>query len=163
MPDAAPSRGTGWLPRSRGWSAAAGVVLTGLLGGTLTVFATGTLEHYGWGLFVGLPLCLGLLSVLVYANAEERSFTSSINVGLLSAAFACLSLVLVAAEGAICILMALPLALPLAALGALTGYAIQRSKRGGAVLPPAGCSVAFVLPRLMGAEALQDPRPASAP
>ncbi len=158
-----PSPGTSWLPRSAGWSAAAGVVLTALLGGVLMLFATETLEHYGWGLFVGLPFCLGLLSVLVYANAEERSLSSSIAVGLMSAAFACVSLVAFAAEGAICILMALPLALPLAALGALTGYAIQRSRRGGAVLPPAVCSVALALPGLMGVEALQDPRPAVRP
>jgi hypothetical protein len=52
---------------------------------------------------------------------RSRSLSSSIAVGLTSAAFACLSLVAFAAEGAICIRMALPPALPLAALGALTG------------------------------------------
>jgi uncharacterized membrane protein YhaH (DUF805 family) len=132
VPDATPGPGTSWLPRSAGWSAAAGVVLTALLGGVLMLFATETLEHYGWGLFVGLPFCLGLLSVLVYANAEERSLSSSIAVGLMSAAFACVSLVAFAAEGAICILMALPLALPLAALGALTGSAMRSSAAGAA-------------------------------
>ena len=161
--DATPGHAIGWLPRSAGWSAAAGVVLTALVGGALMLFATETLEHYGWGLFVGLPFCLGLLSVLVYANAEERTLTSSIGVGLMSAAFACLSLILVAAEGAICIVMALPLTLPLAALGALTGYAIQRSRRGGPMLPPTVCSVALVLPGLMSVEALSDPRPAVRP
>ncbi len=163
MPDAAPGPATSWLPSSRSGSAAAGVVLTGLLGGALMLFATETLQHYGWGVFVGLPFCLGLLSVLVYAHAEERSARSSMAVGMLSAAFACLSLVALAREGAICIVMALPLTMPLAALGALTGYAIQRGRRGGAILPPALCSVALVLPGFMGAEALQDPRPAVRP
>jgi uncharacterized membrane protein YhaH (DUF805 family) len=163
VPEAAPGGGTGWLARSAWASAAAGVVLTALLGGVLMLFATETLEHYGWGLFVGLPFCLGLLSVLIYANAEERSLSSSIGVGLLSAALACTLLMAVAAEGAICVLMALPLALPLAALGALTGYAVQRSKRGAVVLPPAICSFALVLPGLMGIEALQDAQPAVRP
>ncbi len=163
LPRAAPRRVTSLLPRSRAGSAAAGIALTALLGGALAVFATEALEHYGWGLFVGLPFSLGLLSVLVYAHAEERSARSSIGVGMLSAAFASLSLIVVAREGAICIVMALPISLPLAALGALTGYAIQRSERGGAVMPPALCSVALVLPALMGVEAMSAPPPAVRP
>ena len=77
VPDATPSPGSTWLPRSAWASAAAGVVLTALVGGTLALFATETLEHYGRGLFVGLAFCLGLLSALVYAHAEERSRTST--------------------------------------------------------------------------------------
>jgi len=80
-----------------------------------------------------------------------------------SAGLACLSLVAFAREGAICIVMALPLTLPLAILGALVGYAVQRGRRGGAVMPPALCSVALVLPGIMGVEAAVDPQPSVRP
>ena len=50
------------------------------------VFLSVTLLHsYGWGLFVGLPFCLGLGTVLLYGAAKTQSFGSCIGVAMLAA------------------------------------------------------------------------------
>lgn len=72
LPEAPVPPAPGMGGRRFGASALAGVVLTGLLGVALTAFATEGLGSYGWGVFVGVPFCLGLLSVLVYAGREPR-------------------------------------------------------------------------------------------
>jgi len=152
------------LRSSAAASALAGIALTALLGAALATFATEFLHSYGYGLFVGLPFCLGLLSALVYAHRDERSASSSVQVGMLSAALASLSLLLIGAEGLICIVMALPISLPLAALGGLAAYAIQRSRGARQrATAPALFSVAFLLPSLMGLEARLEPQPAVKP
>jgi len=163
-PAPAPARGRARaVARSRLASAAAGCALTAVLGIALAAFATEALENYGWGLFVGLPFCLGLLSVLVYGHDEPRDLGSCIVVGVLSAALSSLGLLFIGLEGAICVVMALPLSAPLAATGALTGYAIQRRDAGPAVTAPALCGVALALPLLMGVEDTADRRPVVAP
>ena len=151
------------LPRSRFASALAGIVLTALLGVALAALATEGLENYGWGLFVGLPFCLGLLSVLVYGHDEPRSASSCVWVGVLAAALSSVGLLLTGLEGAICLVMALPLSAPLAALGALTGYAIQRRDTRPFDTRPTLCGVALALPLLMGVEDGADRRPVAAP
>ena len=143
-------------------SALAGIALTAVLGVALAAFATEALENYGWGLFVGLPFCLGLLSVLVYGHAEARSVGSCVAVGVLAAVLSSTGLLFVGLEGAICVVMALPLSAPLAALGALTGYAIQR--RGAAPATATTLTgVALALPMLMGVEDSAQRRPVVAP
>src|SRR6184192_3313512 len=77
------------------------------------------------GLFVALPFCLGLFSVLVYSYHEPRSYSSCMSVSLVPMALLGAVLILVMIEGLVCILMAAPFALGLAALGGMLGYAIQ--------------------------------------
>jgi hypothetical protein len=86
---------------------------------------TEVLRSYGWGLFVALPFCLGLFSVLLYSYHEPRSFGSCMAVSLAPLALLGALLLLVMIEGVICILMAAPFAVALAALGGTLGYAIQ--------------------------------------
>ncbi len=49
----------------------------------LLVFGTVFLQTYGWGLFVALPFCLGMFSVLCYSYHEPREFGESMAVALL--------------------------------------------------------------------------------
>jgi uncharacterized membrane protein YhaH (DUF805 family) len=148
------------LPGSKLGSALAGVALTVVLGAALMVFATEALETYGWGLFMGLPFCLGLLSSLVYNHAEQQSLMSSMLVGVLATGLASLSLLAVALEGAICLVMAMPITAPLAMVGAVTGHAMHRGGPAAPAMPSALCSIAIVLPALMGVEARTADEPA---
>ncbi|MEA2172973.1 MAG: hypothetical protein QOD00_565 [Blastocatellia bacterium] len=114
------------IPEGAFGSAALGVLLTVLLSTGITVLSVQGLGNYGWGLFVGLPFCLGLCSVLIYGYQHERTLGSCILVSLLSVALASLALIAVALEGVICIIMAAPLGAVLAIFGGMIGYVIQR-------------------------------------
>src|SRR6266478_2286286 len=114
-----------WIPRGAQGAAALSVGLAIAIGCIFTFLGTQVLVSYGWGLFVALPFCLGLFSVLVYSYHEPRSFGSCMSVALGPIALLGAVLILVAIEGLICILMAAPFALGLAALGGMLGYTIQ--------------------------------------
>ena len=60
------------IPRGRMGSAALGVAVTGVFAVPTLIFSIYVVEDYGWGLFVGLPFALGLISVLIYAHHESR-------------------------------------------------------------------------------------------
>jgi uncharacterized membrane protein YhaH (DUF805 family) len=114
-----------WIPRSTMGAAAASIGITILIGSMFTVLGTQLLESYGWGLYVALPFCLGLFSVLVYSYHEPRSYGSCMMVSLAPIGLIGGVLIVVAIEGLLCILMAAPFAFALAALGGTLGYTIQ--------------------------------------
>src|SRR5258708_4374484 len=114
-----------WIPRSAIGAGATAIGVTIAIGSMFTVVGTEVLQSYGWGLFVALPFCLGLFSVLVYSYHKPRSSCSSMSVALWAIALLGGVLIVVAIEGLICILMAAPFALALAALGGMLGYTIQ--------------------------------------
>ena len=150
------------LPRGKWASAAAGLGLTAVLSVLLTLLGTVVLETYGWGLFVGIPLMSGVLSALVYGYHEPRSAGSCVAVAVTSVWLASLLLIGLAIEGAVCILMAAPLAMVVAALGGLVGYGLQR--HGPRPQSSGAYSVlVLALPLLLGVETATAPRPLVAP
>ncbi len=115
----------GMIPRSALGSAVLSIFLTTALGLAFVGLGTLVVGAYGWGLFVALPFCLGMFSVLLYSYHAPRNFWTSFNVALLPVGLLGAVLLLVAMEGVICILMAAPFALGLSALGGMLGYTIQ--------------------------------------
>ncbi len=119
--------------------------LVGLFIFALLAWAGVTLVHrgsYGLSLFVVLPIFLGGVAAWVFHPATGPE---AAKIGALVVAAATGSLLLLGLEGLICILMALPLTVPLGALGAWLVYQSESSRlvtRGGAALlclmPPAG-------------------------
>lgn len=101
------------IPKSPVGSSAVTVLLTVILGTAATILSTLLFPTYGWGLFVALPFCLGLGSVLLYSHHGPRSFASCLAVSLLATVLLGVGLVLFALEGIVCLIMALPIALPL--------------------------------------------------
>src|SRR5437762_13841729 len=71
-----------WIPRGAIGEAAVSIVLTIAIGFMFTVLGAEVLRSYGWELYVALPFCLGLFSVLVYGYHEPRSFGSCMSVAL---------------------------------------------------------------------------------
>jgi uncharacterized membrane protein YhaH (DUF805 family) len=115
----------GMIPRSALGSAVLSIFLTTALGLVFVGIGTLVVGAYGWGLFVALPFCLGMFSVLLYSYHAPRSWRTCLNVALLPVGLLGAVLLLVAMEGVICILMAAPFALGLSALGGMLGYTIQ--------------------------------------
>ena len=114
------------LPQSALGSAAVSILLSVPPGLAIVLLGVKVLTNYGWGLFVALPFAMGFAAALVYAMREPRSRPACIMVACLSVAVLGVSLLAFAFEGLVCLIMAMPIALPLAALGGACGYLVQR-------------------------------------
>jgi hypothetical protein len=148
-----------WIPHSKWRSALLSIGLAAVLGFFFAAIGTQVIKSYGWGLFVALPFCLGLFSVLLYSYHQPRSFGECLGVALLPIFILGFILLVVAIEGIICILMAAPVALVLAFLGGWLGYVIQ-AMHWGRKHTPAMLSVAFLLtPSFFGVEHFVKPQP----
>jgi len=119
------------IPESAAASAILAVLFNAVSAVLLTRLSADALKNYGWGLFVGLPFCLGFSSVLIFSYHHHRSLKSCFGVAAGAVAFAGFALLAFAVEGVICILMAAPLALLLSLLGAWLGYLLQIRPRNG--------------------------------
>lgn len=148
-----------FIPRSKFGAGAFAILVTALVGLVFTLFSTQALRMYGMGLFVAAPFCLGMFAVLVYSYHEPRSFGSCLAVSLTPLAILGVVLLFVAIEGLICILMAAPFAVGLAALGGTLGYSIQagywRAKEAPAMLS----IVLLFTPSFIGVERLANAQP----
>ena len=87
------------------------------------------LRSYGVGIFFAVPFGTGVLTTLLVSIPAPRSFGYCFGSTLLALAMAAMGLVAVAFEGLICLLMCVPLAIPLAALGVFVGREIVRPDR----------------------------------
>lgn len=147
------------IPRSAVGSAAMSLLLTLPFGVALAVVEAEVLLQYGWGLFVALPFALGLLATLFYTHHRRRSYAGCLLVSWLSILFTALALFGLAVEGLICIVMAAPIGVVLAAMGASLGYVLQLRPWSRNEAPAMMLVVILTVPGLMGAEAL-DAEPA---
>ena len=141
-------------------SAAIGLLATNALGLPVVLLATEGLGNYGWGLFVGVPFCIGLISVLVYTYHEPRSLLICLLEATIAIGIWAFLLIATAIEGLICVIMAAPLAFSLALLGGLVGYLIQRRGGAGREATQVYPALVVALPLLLVAEnASQPPAP----
>jgi uncharacterized membrane protein YhaH (DUF805 family) len=124
--------GASWariLPVSAVGSAAISLLVTVPVGFATTVLGARILANYGWGIFVALPFTMGFMAALIYSARQPRSLGACIGVACLSVALLGAALLGLAFEGMICIAMAVPLALPLAAFGGVCAYGVQKYRR----------------------------------
>jgi len=147
-----------WIPRSAPASALVSIAATCLLGLFFAFLGTKVVAPYGWGLFVGLPFCLGLFAVLTHSYHQQRSYAECITVAVLPVAMLGVLLMLVAIEGLICIMMAAPLATVLALLGGSLGFVIQAAHWGRQQGPALLSAVILLTPSLYGIEHLMRPQ-----
>lgn len=126
-------------PRRGDWRLAAAVAL--LAGVAVAAFAVGVgirlarTNQYGVWLFVLTPFLQGAATAFVYNREQNatRSQTQALALGVL--ALAGVVLMWVSLEGALCLVMAMPIALPLVLFGASVGR--RAAVADGARVPPA--------------------------
>jgi uncharacterized membrane protein YhaH (DUF805 family) len=114
--------------------------------------------NYGWGVFVGVPFAIGLMSSVLYAARTPRGLRGCIGIACLSLTVYGLTLLLIAFEGAGCLIMAAPLAYPVTMLGAAVGASMAGMRQTG--LADARRVVVMMLlflPIFTGAERLTRP------
>lgn len=102
-----------------------------LLGFGLSALCVRVFEFYGWTLFLGLPVVVCFLSAFCTAFKRQVSFSSAYWISVLS--LLCLGgfILIVALDGVICLLMALPLAMTLGTIGAVLGVWLGGACSGG--------------------------------
>jgi hypothetical protein len=102
-----------------------------------------TLASYGISLFLGTPFVVGALTAFLFNRRYPATMLETQEVVLMTLACTGGALLATAAEGALCLLMVLPLAVLLGALGAVLGRRIARHDPG----PAAHAAIAvLVLP-----------------
>lgn len=88
---------------------------------TVSVFL---FESYGTAIFFGTPIITGAVAAFVFNTPAPRTLGETLAHALGTLAVACFAFLVFGLEGAICIVMAVPIMIPLGLLGALVGFAI---------------------------------------
>jgi uncharacterized membrane protein YhaH (DUF805 family) len=142
------------------WRALAAILIPMPVAGLVAYLMTIVFKEYGWSLFVGLPFVLPMISVIIYGYGRSSAFWESILVGLGWLVVTVLMMLVTAFQGMLCIIMALPLAIPIVLLGSSLGFAILELGPGRP--RELGRMVAVLLatlPLMAGAEHLEDLEP----
>jgi hypothetical protein len=140
------------LPRDTLGSGLVSCVITAVLGLVIAEFGIEHFGSYGWTLFAVGPVVMGFLAAVVYGSTESRSGKSCMYVGMGAVVLIGLAFLGFALEGMLCIAMAAPIALPLAALGGWLGYLVQRRSELSAQTPQGAGALLLFLPFMMYGE-----------
>ncbi len=123
-------------------------LIPALLGFGLAALCVRVFRFYGWSLFLGLPVVVCFLSAFCTSFRREVSLSSAYWTSVLS--LLCLGgfIFIFALDGAVCLLMALPLAMLLGTIGAVVGASLGSACRGSlpSVVP---LLLVFVFPGLV--------------
>ena len=112
------------------------------------------LRTYGAALFFATPFAMGIVTTLVSNRGPVRTLGSTIALAVLTVFATGAALLLFALEGVLCLLMATPIAIAVATVGAMVAWAIIRQTRHGAQQQLQVLGIFLVgLPGLAGLEA----------
>jgi hypothetical protein len=146
------------IPENRLGSALAAILLPMPFAMAFCALSVTVLQNYGWGLFVGIPFALPMISVILYGYHHPRRLSECLSLGMTWLLIAYGLLLLFAFEGIICLVMALPLAIPIVLMGSAVGYVIQARGLGSGDAARLMVVVMAALPGMIGAEAATRPQ-----
>ncbi|MBL9217985.1 MAG: DUF805 domain-containing protein [Opitutaceae bacterium] len=106
-------------------AAVLGILFSVLLGLALSWFGAVFLKNYGWGLFVGTPFMMGFFGAILHSLTRPRTWPECALIAVISVTLVSLLLLALAVEGFFCLIMAAPIGLALAVLGATAGWILQ--------------------------------------
>ena len=113
--------------KARLLAGAAGVLLAVLA----VVVGVSTIRSYGGWLFIATPFAMGACTAFFYNRGRQVTAADTTSLVAITVLIAGSTMLLVSLEGAICLLMALPIAIPLALLGATVGRRAATSDSKG--------------------------------
>ena len=120
------------------------IAVTVAIAELLSWFSIYKWEEYGIVLFVLIPLLImGVFPVIVVGRKEELTFKKAMELGLIILGYYIAILFVFALEGAICIIMYLPIAVGLVILGNYLGYLLVKKRKNNNVTL---CLIFFSLP-----------------
>jgi uncharacterized membrane protein YhaH (DUF805 family) len=132
-------------------SAALAIAIATVLGLVLTAFSAKILLQYTWGLFLGVPFLCGFVASWFLNAKTPRSAGQTVAVSTLVPVFIGLFLIGFRWEGLVCLVMAMPLAVPFSIAGALAARQMLIT-RGQSLGPRNLTACVAVLPLLMFTE-----------
>ncbi len=130
------------------WRAIGAALATGMLSFAVGLYG---FASYGAVLFFATPLVMGMVAGFLYNRPVSHSTPETLGMGALVMVAAGGVLVALAFEGLICLVMAVPIVMPLSIAGALLGKWIAEATRAGMAHLTI---VVLTLPLLAGAESL---------
>lgn len=149
------------IPRNGAARFLCSIVYTVLMATGLIAWGTWTVGTYGWGLFVCTPFAMGLFPALIECYRQPCSPVRALMAGSFTLFLGGAVLLLSGVEGALCILMASPLAVLMMVTGAVLGSFLMESLSG--IFPAAGpktFSIVLILwPLSIAAEPTLLPQP----
>ena len=114
---------------ARSGTVLAGALLALAVGVLVVYFGTNVLARYGFGLFLAVPFFTGFIASWALNASEIHSLGSTIGISAAVPVFIGLALIGFRLEGIVCLLMAIPLALPFSIAGGLTARYCLSSRR----------------------------------
>lgn len=125
----------------------------------LTVFSVYVLGDYGAALFFGGPAVVGATAGYLLNAERIRTPAQTMRHALLTMTVAMVSMLAFALEGIICLVMAAPILLPMALIGALLGREIARRSAGQEEARQNGLLGALIVLPLLGVVESRLPNP----
>lgn len=122
-------------------------------------YAVENIRHYGYSLFLGVPLIIGLLTALLYHRGRKWSWFGLLGLTASNLLTAALLVMMCKIEGFVCILMAAFLVASMTLVGILIAWGIQALIRRSARKTQLHCLAIFGLPLAMNWEASHRPTP----
>jgi hypothetical protein len=107
------------------------VGVTCIIAWTFAYLATNVFRDYALGLFIWLPLIMGVTSTLIYGRKKTAERSILRKIAYITLLIFCLGLLFFAWEGVICLIMAAPIGLFFTWIGYRIGYEIIKSKMSG--------------------------------
>ncbi len=132
-------------------SAVFGVAIAVTLGFALALLGSQVLVLYGWGLFLGVPFLTGFVASWFLNVKTTHSLLKTITVSAVTPLLIGLALLSLGREGLICLVMAVPLALPFSIAGGLVARSIVQ-RHSSMAAPPTFAACVAILPLMMLAE-----------
>jgi hypothetical protein len=108
------------------------IVVPALLALGLAAICIRFFQSYGWSLFLGLPIAICFLSSFCTSFRRKVTFRAAYSTSVLSLLLSGAFMLILALDGLICLLMALPLALLIGTIGVFLGRALGSACKNGA-------------------------------
>jgi uncharacterized membrane protein YhaH (DUF805 family) len=143
-------------PRERAYGAS--IAMAALLGGVIGLGAVGisvgVMRSYGAGLMLGAPIFSGFATSMFYVKLRPNDgYAGAALATFLSFLFSFAVTIGFALEGLGCLVMFVPLVVPVTFFGSFMGWLIAKSLTGSRSLGQSGIASMLVLPAVLGAEA----------
>ncbi len=146
------------FPRESARAMAVTGILAGVAGLLTVILGVYVFKDYGIALFCGTPIAMGVAAPLFYGVGAPRTYFQLLGAAILAQCFLFAGMLVFGIEGIVCVIMALPLWMTCAIVGASIAYPIHHSmwkhmpQFGPRDFPVIGFFFLAMVPLFMGAE-----------